>query len=148
MILLTGASGFIGTHLLNSLLEKYGKENVVVLTSKPMPLCKYILHHDYQFDEDYIAKSGFEGIETVIHAGAYTPKSSLEANHINECNSNVTSTAKLLTSNLPKIKNFIILLLKRQVFHLQRCMAIQNYIVNIWFLLGQLRKKSAIKYLE
>ena len=37
MILITGASGFIGTHLLRTLIEIYGhRKNVVALTSKPI----------------------------------------------------------------------------------------------------------------
>jgi len=107
MILLTGTSGFIGTHLLSKLIEIYGNENIVALTSKPITACKYILSNDYNFDEDYFIRCGFENIETIIHAGAYTPKASSEGNNIGLCNSNITSTGKLLTSNLPKIKNFV-----------------------------------------
>lgn len=107
MILLTGASGFIGKHLLSKLIEIYGRENIVALTSKPIADCKYILNKDYNFDDDYIRRCGFENIETIIHAGAYTPKASSEGNHIIACNSNITATGRLLTSNLPKIKNFI-----------------------------------------
>jgi len=107
MILVTGVSGFLGTHLLRTLIEIYGQKNVVALTSKPIIECKYIIHNDYHFDENYIINCGFKNIETIIHAGAYTPKSSSDGNHISKCNSNITSTAKLLKSNLPKIKNFI-----------------------------------------
>lgn len=109
MILLTGASGFLGTYLLSSLIEIYGQENIVALTSKPITKCKYILHNNYNFDEGYIMKCGFENIETIVHAGAFIPKSSSEGNDIIKSNSNITSTAKLLTSNLPKIKNIVFL---------------------------------------
>jgi nucleoside-diphosphate-sugar epimerase len=107
MILITGASGFIGSHLLSSIIELYGQEKILALTSKPTSKCKYLLHNDYSFDDDYFVNSGFENIEIIIHAGAFIPKSSSDGNNISECNSNVSSTAKLLTSNLPNIKNFV-----------------------------------------
>lgn len=107
MILITGASGFIGSHLLSSIIKVYGQEKILALTSKPTSKCKYLLHNDYFFDDDYFVNSGFENIETIIHAGAFIPKSNSDGNSISECNSNVSSTAKLLTSNLPNIKNFV-----------------------------------------
>lgn len=107
MILITGASGFIGSSLLRSIIELYGQEKILALTSKPTSKCKYLLHNDYFFEDDYFVNSGFENIETIIHAGAFIPKSNSNRNSISECNSNVSSTAKLLTSNLPNIKNFV-----------------------------------------
>ncbi|MFA9290757.1 MAG: NAD-dependent epimerase/dehydratase family protein [Solirubrobacteraceae bacterium] len=109
MILLTGASGFIGKHLLSLLIEKFGKENIVALTSKPIKDCAYLLHNNYQFDGDFFIKNGYEKIETIIHAGAYTPKKGSEANDINLCNSNIYNTEKLLNTILPNLKKVIYL---------------------------------------
>jgi UDP-glucose 4-epimerase len=107
MVLLTGASGFIGKHLLSLLIEKYGKGKVVVLSSKPIVECDYILHHDYTFDNDIFVKSGFGQIEIIIHAGAYTPKKAIDANDVALCNSNIYNTEKLLNTNLPNLKKII-----------------------------------------
>ena len=107
MILVTGVTGFIGGHLLDSLIEKYGKGNIVALTSKPISKCDFLLHNDYCFNDDYFVNSGFENIETIIHAGAFTPKSNVDANYIKGSNSNISSTTKLLNSNLPRLKKFI-----------------------------------------
>ena len=107
MILVTGSTGFIGGHLLDFLIEKYGKRNIVALTSKPISKCKFLLHNDYSFDDDYFVNSGFENIDTILHAGAFTPKSNTDANLIEGSNSNITSTAKLLNANLPQLKLFI-----------------------------------------
>ena len=107
MILITGASGFIGSHLLSSIIEICGQEKILALTSKPTSKCKYLLHNDYFYDDDYFINSGFENIDTILHLGAFIPKSNEASNEVKECNSNITSTARLLTSNLPKLKKFI-----------------------------------------
>ncbi|AZB01085.1 SDR family oxidoreductase [Chryseobacterium joostei] len=109
MLLLTGASGFIGKHLLSLLIEKYGRDNIVCLTSQPITECRYLLHNNYQFESDFFLKNGFQNIETIIHAGAFTPKKGSEANNIQSSNSNIFNTDKLLNASLPYLKKFIYL---------------------------------------
>jgi UDP-glucose 4-epimerase len=109
VILITGTSGFIGKHLLQAAVEKHGKENIIALTSKPLKEYKYILHNNYQLDANCFDQDDFSGIDTVIHAGAYTPKSGKEANRINACNQNIVFTEKLLGARLPNLKKIIYL---------------------------------------
>lgn len=109
MILLTGASGFIGSALLDKLIDKYGSENILALTSKPIDKCNYILHNNYKFDSDDFTKSNFENIDAIIHAGAFTPKKSTEANEYLKCNSNIINTESLLKLKFPNLKRFIFL---------------------------------------
>ena len=110
MVLLTGASGFIGKHLLPALIKEYGKDNILALTSTPLKEALYLLHNDYNFEADYFIKSGFSTqIHTIIHAGAFTPKSSKQANDIVKCNSNIISADKLLSADLPNLKKIIYL---------------------------------------
>ncbi|MEE6125910.1 NAD(P)-dependent oxidoreductase [Chryseobacterium arthrosphaerae] len=109
MLLLTGASGFIGKHLLSHLIERYGKENIVCLTSQPITECTYLLHNNYQFESDFFLKNGLQNIDTIIHAGAFTPKKGSEANNIQSSNSNIFHTEKLLNAALPHLKKFIYL---------------------------------------
>lgn len=109
MLLLTGASGFIGKHLLALLIEKYGRDNILCLTSQTISECKYLLHNNYHFEDDFFIKNGFQDIETIIHAGAFTPKKGSEANNIQLSNSNISSTYKLLNAALPRLKKFIYL---------------------------------------
>src|SRR6266496_3272379 len=96
MILLTGASGFIGKHLLRALTELYGTENIVSLTSVPLDGNKYLIHNDYNFDRDFFKNSGYGSIDTVIHAGAFIPKSGKDVDSIVNCNRNIFTTQKLL----------------------------------------------------
>lgn len=109
MLLLTGASGFIGQHLLSLLIEKYGKDNIVCLTSHPTLECRYLLHNNYQFENDFFIKNGFKNIETIIHAGAFTPKKGCDANDLQLSNSNIFNTSKLLNATLPHLKKVIYL---------------------------------------
>lgn len=109
MILLTGASGFIGKHLISDLQEKFGKENLICFTSQPLPHAKYILHNQYNFNNDILKEKGYEEIEVVIHAGSFTPKSSNQQNQLDECLSIIANTRKLLNLKLPNLKRFILL---------------------------------------
>jgi nucleoside-diphosphate-sugar epimerase len=109
MIVVTGASGFIGKHLVSSLIEKFNDKNVIALTSKPISKCAYILHENYQYENDVFIKRGFEDIEIIVHAGAYTPKNSTDANNIALCNSNIFNTEKLLNTCFPNLKKIIYL---------------------------------------
>ena len=110
MILLTGASGFIGKHLLSALIKEYGSEHVLAFTSVPVSNCRYLLHNDYNFDSDYFVKAGFaNSIKTIIHAGAFIPKNNSHANNWQKCNFNVINTDKLLKASLPVLEKFIYL---------------------------------------
>ena len=109
MILVTGTSGFIGSVLLDKIIAKFGASNVLALTSKPINKCNYLLHNNYNFFSDFFIKSGFENIDTIIHAGAFTPKNEKQANESFECTSNIINTEALLKANIPNLKKFIFL---------------------------------------
>ncbi|MVN21011.1 NAD-dependent epimerase/dehydratase family protein [Mucilaginibacter arboris] len=110
MILLTGASGFIGQHLLSALIAMYGIDNVLALTSNPISGCKYLLHNNYQFERSYFSESGYaNSINIIIHAGAYTPKNASQSNDWKRCNENIYNTEKLLDTDLPNLKKVIYL---------------------------------------
>ncbi|MFY0604275.1 MAG: NAD(P)-dependent oxidoreductase [Flavobacteriaceae bacterium] len=109
MILVTGANGFIGKHLFNRLIKIYGNENVVAFTSEPTEVGNYLLHSNYSFDNNYFLENGFKNIHTIIHAGAFTPKTSSEKDDKVKSETNVTNTAKLLAANLPNLKKILFL---------------------------------------
>ncbi|HEX8546725.1 MAG TPA: SDR family oxidoreductase [Cytophagaceae bacterium] len=107
MILITGASGFIGKAVLVALQESYGYENVVALTSAPIINCQTLLHSSYNFSPDYFNDRGWGSICTIIHLGAFTPKHSSDANDLSNCAGNIFSTQKLLEAKLPNLKKII-----------------------------------------
>jgi len=53
VILLTGGTGFIGKYLRKALMQEYGPDRILVLSSGVMEGCPFLLHHGYSFDEDY-----------------------------------------------------------------------------------------------
>jgi len=109
VILLTGGTGFIGKYLRKALMQEYGPDRILVLSSGVVEGCPFLLHHGYSFDEDYFVRSGYADIHTIIHAGAYIPKSGAQANRRKECNGNIYSTDQLLSANFPSLKKIIYL---------------------------------------
>ncbi|MEN0053966.1 MAG: NAD(P)-dependent oxidoreductase [Mucilaginibacter sp.] len=110
MILLTGASGFIGQHLHAALITRYGIDNILSLTSTPNMSSPYLLHNDYRFEKEYFMESGYgNSIDTIIHAGAYTPKNASRANDWQKCGENIYNTEKLLQADLPNLRKVIYL---------------------------------------
>ncbi len=110
MILLTGASGFIGKHLLDAIIKKFGANQIIALTSNPITTSAYLLHENYNFSKDFFVKYNVaQKIEIIIHAGAFTPKIGKDANNWEKCNSNILNTNTLLGANLPNLKKIIYL---------------------------------------
>lgn len=109
MILITGATGFIGGHILEKLISIYGADQVIALTSKKISNVNYLLHNNYDFDDYYLINNGCKDVTTIIHAAAFIPKSALDANDIAQCNSNIISTDRLLRQKLPNLKKVVFL---------------------------------------
>lgn len=109
MILLTGASGFIGKHLLAELQLKFGVDNIIAMTSKPISSGRFVLHKGYNFSQNFVEENGLEEVKIVVHAGAFTPKSGVNVNNWMECNANVTNTDKLYSLSLPNLRKLIYL---------------------------------------
>lgn len=104
-ILLTGASGFIGSHILIKLIKKFGKESLVVLTSQEIPnvnCVTYNSHKAFNLRKDY-----FDNITHIIHAGAFTPKDSKSANDLDACFSNIEFMRELLSFKFINLTRFI-----------------------------------------
>jgi UDP-glucose 4-epimerase len=109
MILLTGSSGFIGRHLLRALVGTYGQENVIACASRPAPGVRTILHHGYAASTPLFPHDKLDAVETLLHAGAFTPKGGAQANQALACTGNITSTLALLQARLPHLERVVFL---------------------------------------
>lgn len=104
-VLVTGASGFIGAHLLVHLVKRLGSGSVVALTSNKIPSVKSIVYDSFR---DFgLHKKQFDDITHIIHAGAFTPRNADQANDIEKCYGNIGFTAELLSYNFINLKKFI-----------------------------------------
>jgi nucleoside-diphosphate-sugar epimerase len=109
-ILITGASGFIGTAVLKEAVRRYGRENIIALTSSQIDEnVKVVLHNGYKFDPNIFVDNGLIDIDALVHIGAFIPKYQAESNDILKCNSNIVNTEKILFSNLPNLKKVVFL---------------------------------------
>jgi nucleoside-diphosphate-sugar epimerase len=109
MILLTGATGFIGRHLLDGLIRKYGSKKIVAYTRSPIAEVECILHSGFEIESFDFSAMGLDSIEMVVHAGAFTPKDKTESNNFELADLNVFVTNCLLNAKLPNLKRFVYL---------------------------------------
>lgn len=96
-VLITGVSGFIGGRLLDRAIAVWGEENVVALSSEQSEKCQtitYDFHNGFALEASQIALLG--DVTLLIHAGAFTPKASADANDVVRCNQNIYVTQQLL----------------------------------------------------
>lgn len=104
-ILLTGASGFIGSHILKSLIEKFGSSSIVVLTSNELADVECLVYDSTQkFNLD---KDVFDDVTHIIHAGAFTPKDNSQSNDIRFSFNNIEYTKELLSYSFKNLSRFI-----------------------------------------
>lgn len=106
-ILITGASGFIGSRVLEKLIVKYGAENIIALSSTEIAAIKTVPSLGYRFNDRYLAENGCEDVNVLIHIGAFIPKAAKEADDIKLTSENITNTEKLLESFLPNLQKIV-----------------------------------------
>lgn len=106
-ILITGASGFIGSRLIDVACNELGAEKIVAISSKPVNTCKTVTYQGLDFTLSEADKDLLSSVEVLIHVGAFTPKDGTQANSIEECNSNILFTENLFELPLGKLRKII-----------------------------------------
>lgn len=104
-VLITGLGGFIGTNLV-SYLKEYDSKNlneVIALSSVKQEDIETIFYQPGNSLKELVIPE----IETVIHLGAWTPKSGRDANDIEKSNSNIIFTTELLNKLPSSLKKII-----------------------------------------
>jgi UDP-glucose 4-epimerase len=107
-VLLTGASGFIGSRLLDAACDAWGEQNVIVLSSRPARRGRSIVYGP-GYAIDAAGQALAAEAQWLLHAGAFTPKSGATANDLAGCNGNIAFTAGLLGLELPKLARIVYL---------------------------------------
>lgn len=106
-LLITGASGFIGSRLVPAACAAWGAENVIAFSSRLMDGCLSIVYERPGFNLSNHDHDLLSTAEVLIHVGAFTPKNALQANAIVHCNANIDFTNNLLALPLLNLKKII-----------------------------------------
>jgi len=101
-ILVTGATGFIGRHLVNRLRQDKGVHLILLtrrpVTSEPADITMVTTSLD-RLSIDTWRSAGIDRIDLVFHLGGYIPKRAEEADRVEEIfRDNLTGTRSLLES--------------------------------------------------
>ncbi|MCR4925224.1 MAG: NAD-dependent epimerase/dehydratase family protein [Clostridiales bacterium] len=108
-VLVTGATGFIGKHFLDYITPIYGKEGIVLLSSRSVDGYPCVLHKGYAFSKNDFIESGIDSIDIVYHLGGVVPASQQD-NNANNAGLLVDNVliAKYLLDNLPSVPKKVI----------------------------------------
>lgn len=103
-ILITGASGFVGKKVLERLLPN---NDVIALSSQTLDGVTSVPSLNYSFDNNYLRNNGCEQTEVLLHVGAFTPKTTQDADDLELTTENIINTKRLLQSVLPNLKKIV-----------------------------------------
>ena len=106
-LLITGASGFIGSRLVSAACEALGAKNVIALSSKQISICPSIKYQGSDLRLSVDDHDLLSSVEVLVHVGAFTPKTALKVNSIEDCNKNISFTENLLALPFKYLKKFI-----------------------------------------
>lgn len=107
-MIITGASGFIGSRLLKTGRARYGQD-VTSFSSQSFKGSQIVYSDADDFGLNPEELSLVESAEVLIHAGAFTPKSVVDSNQVAGCNGNITFTEKLLALPWVNLKKIVYL---------------------------------------
>lgn len=107
MILVTGASGFVGLNLIPKLIDKYAKENILIISREHLQ--QIVLRKQFSCSsEGFDAIEKYKNnIELVVHMGSNTPKDSSNLNSIGYYDDNIFFTKLLIENEFINLKKFI-----------------------------------------
>ncbi|QNJ24599.1 polysaccharide biosynthesis family protein [Synechococcus sp. SYN20] len=105
--LITGASGFLGSHVVRSACATQGADSVIAFSSKQVDACSTIIYSGSYSNPIVQNHALMDKAEVLIHVGAFSPKDRFHADAIGECNGNIYFMEKLLALPLTNLKKII-----------------------------------------
>lgn len=96
IVLLTGATGFIGRNLLRCASEVCDDVDFVLLSSREIEGYRCILHKNYTYTTKDFINAGIKHIDAVIHLGAFSGKTPQESYSAEKNLTTITKTQYLI----------------------------------------------------
>lgn len=112
-VLFTGLTGFLGKNFLN--LIPHSDWKIYALPCDKLAAEGKLADFNYHFTSEELVQSGIKDIDVLVHAGAFSPKTRLQMNDIDNNIQNITNTAYLL-EHLPNIPKKIIFISSISVY--------------------------------
>lgn len=109
MILVTGASGFVGRHLIAHLIGSRTADSIVAYSSRALSGVRTVEHGDHSAESVRFIDMGVPPITTIIHAGAWIPRSAVDANDAAAASENLRTLRRLLDGQLPEVRRFVLI---------------------------------------
>jgi len=109
MILVTGASGFVGRGLVARLMESRGADSIVAYSSRAVSGVLTVEHGNYSAASVRFVDMGLPLITTIVHAGAWIPRSAADADDAAAASENVRTLRRLLDGQLPDVRRFVLI---------------------------------------
>lgn len=126
-ILITGATGFIGSRLLEMSGSLFGKDDqLILLTSEEIEGCTCIIHHDFSYSVADFYEKGINKIDKVIHIGHFLSELHPEISASEGNLSSINNTVYLM-NNLPNVPDAIIYCSSMAVYGVHREDAVDEF---------------------
>jgi UDP-glucose 4-epimerase len=108
-ILITGASGFIGSKLALEICNRYAEDEIYLMTSKEINYSRVIKYDQKNYKISKIYFNDLSKIELLIHVGSFIPKINTDSDNIILCNGNIHFIENLISCPLISLRKIIFL---------------------------------------
>ena len=114
-VLVTGASGFIGSRLVEIIRETNRDWRIIALTSREIEGTIWINHNDFSYTKKSFLDRGVERVDAVLHLGGFVPRSKIDRDSGYKNHSTIGNTIRLI-ENLPSLPGHFVYLSSSSVY--------------------------------